>query len=308
MQVAGLTTSITFARRAFAAALPAVPLKRLRLLLAGEEFDTWETDDLVLKLPRSQAHAAKIDRELAIQELMIERLGSLVPPIVAVGEPTDVFPFRCIVFERAPGRQGQTNDGPIVRPKPWARGTLARDIGAALSTLHGTPLRDPRSIGIVGSGSDFEPIVDASEDAIAWASRVAGHAVDAFLVDPIPVDARPTGSAVLCHTDLKGEHLFVSEDGGRLTAIVDWADASITDPAVDFAGLAIWLGPSFVREVLGVYTGPADEGTFHRALFLARAGLLGYLGAMLEGATTASIPLLDAQLRAAFSEDVPAKR
>ena len=308
MQVVGTTSSAPFVRRALSAALPSVPLKRMRLLLAGEEFDTWETDDLILKLPRSQEHAAKIDRELAIHELLIGRLGPLVPPIVAVGEPTDVFPFRCIVFERAPGRQGQTNDGPIVRPKPWARGTLARDIGAALSRLHTTPLRDPRAIGIEDSGLDFEPIVDASDDAIVWASRVVGNAVDAFLVDPIPADARPTGSAVLCHTDLKGEHLFVSEDGGRLTAIVDWADASIADPAVDFAGLAIWLGPSFVREVLGVYTGPADEVTFHRALFLARAGLLSYLGAMLEGTTTASIPVLDAQLRAAFSEDVPAKR
>ena len=81
--------------------------------------------------------------------------------------------------------------------------------------------------------------------------------------------------------------------------IVDWADAAITDPAVDFAGLGIWLGPSFVHEVLNVYTGSSDEGTFHRAMFLARAGLLGYLAENLDGGNSTPVPLLDAQLRAA---------
>ena len=99
---------------------------------------------------------------------------------------------------------------------------------------------------------------------------------------------------------MKGEHLYVSEDGGRLTGIVDWADLAITDPAVDLAGLVIWLGEGFLSAVLGLYTGPADEGTLPRALFLARAGLLGYLQLQLAGEVTAPRALIDAQLRAAF--------
>ena len=74
------------------------------------------------------------------------------------------------------------------------------------------------------------------------------------------MEARGAAAGVLCHADLKGEHLFVSEDGTRLTAIVDWADAAIADPAADLAGLAIWLGPAFVREVLRSYAGPRGRG------------------------------------------------
>ncbi|HSH32484.1 MAG TPA: phosphotransferase, partial [Actinomycetota bacterium] len=101
----------------------------------------------------------------------------------------------------------------------------------------------------------------------------------------------------------------VSEDGTRLTAIVDWADAAIADPAADLAGLAIWLGPAFVREVLRSYEGPADEGTYHRAVFLARAGLLGFLDGQLAGTSEpAPVAMLDAQLRAVFREEAPARR
>ena len=303
MQTVADTRSEGVVRRVFAAALPDISLKRLRLLMAGEEFDTWEAGDLVLKLPKTEVHAAKIGRESSIHDLLVKRLGPLIPSIRAIGEPTEVFPFRCIVFERARGRPGQTNNGPIVRPKPWARTTIARDVGAALSRLHGTPTREARAAGIERRKLVLDPIVDVRDDAIAWASRVAGSAVDTFLVDPITASARKAGPSVLCHTDLKGEHIFVSEDGGRVTAIVDWADAAITDPAVDFAGLGIWLGPSFVHEVLNVYTGSSDEGTFHRAMFLARAGLLGYLAENLDGGNSTPVPLLDAQLRAVFAPD-----
>ena len=75
---------------------------------------------------------------------------------------------------------------------------------------------------------------------------------------------------------------------------------AITDPAVDLAGLVLWLGESFLDAVLELYTGPADEGTRARSLFLARAGLLGYLQLQIAGEVSAPRALLDAQLRAAF--------
>jgi aminoglycoside phosphotransferase (APT) family kinase protein len=246
----------------------------------------------------------KVTRELALHGLLQERLGELVPSIVAVGDPTDVFPYPIVVYERARGRQGQTLEGPIIRPKPWARTRLAGELASALTALHKTPLKPAKAVGVSARRVVLDDGVDASEEAIAWARRVAGNAVDAFLVDPLPTSARKPAKGVLCHADLKGEHLYVSEDGTRLTAILDWADAEIVDPAVDLAGLAIWLGPSFVREVVRGYGGVADEGTAERAVFLARAGLLSYLDQVLHNREAAPPPgVVDAQLRAAFLAD-----
>lgn len=294
------TTSASAVRVLLASSLPTLPTKKLRLVLAGEGFDTWEADGAVVKFPKGPEHAAKLDREVAMAGLLSERLGPLVPAVREVAAAVDGFPYSSVVFERARGRPGQTAEGQMVRPKPWARTSLARDVAAAFSKLHTTPVKRARAAGATKRPLDLDAMMDIDQKAIAWASRVAGHKVDRFLVDSIPAAARAQGAWSLCHGDVKGEHLYVSEDGGRLTGIVDWADVTISDPAVDLAGVVIWLGESFLTAVLGLYKGPADEGTLPRALFLARAGLLGYLQLQLAGQVNAPRALIDAQLRAAF--------
>jgi aminoglycoside phosphotransferase (APT) family kinase protein len=294
------TSSASVVRPLITAAFPEFASKRPKLLHAGDEFDTWALGDAVVKFPKNAEFAAGLETEVGMHPLLTQRLGGIVPSIRAASKATGDFPLPFVAFERAAGRQGQTSDGPILQPKPWGRTALARELAGALSTLHTTPITKAKAAGAKARPISIEGGVEVEDGAIQWASRVAGEAVDTFLVDPIPAEARTPGKAVLCHGDLKGEHLFVSEDGTRVTAVIDWADVAIADPAVDLAGLAIWLGPSFVRDVLASYTGPADEGTFDRALFLARGGLLTELEAQLEGRSSAPVPVLEAQLRAVF--------
>ncbi|RJQ74462.1 aminoglycoside phosphotransferase family protein [Pseudonocardiaceae bacterium YIM PH 21723] len=45
----------------------------------------------------------------------------------------------------------------------------------------------------------------------------------------------------LIHNDLKGEHLLITPDG-RLSGVIDWADAIIGDLAEDVAGLVLSVG------------------------------------------------------------------
>jgi hygromycin-B 7''-O-kinase len=300
------TRSTTDVGSILGGAFPDLDTSRPRLLLAGQEFDTWAIEQAIVKVPRNALEWRRLMVEVAAHPTIADRLGAIVPAIVGVAEPSERLPFAAAAYARARGRQGQTAEGPIIQPKAWARITLARELAEALTTLHATPLGPMKAAGIVARQEVFDPQVDVGEGAIAWARRVVGDVVDAFLSDPLPAEAREAAPGVLCHADLKGEHLFVSEDGTRLTAIIDWADASFADPACDLAGLVIWLGPGFVREVLGNYGGSADEGTYHRAVFLARAKLLGFLEQQLAGRTDpVPIALLDAQLRAAFREEPP---
>ncbi|MEA2579691.1 MAG: hypothetical protein QOE83_583 [Actinomycetota bacterium] len=279
-------------------------LKPLRL---GGEFDTWEASGVVFKFPRDDDASAKLDVEIAVHETLAQRLGAMVPALRAVGEPTVAFPWRSAAFERARGRQGQTSDGPIVRPKPWARTSLAKEVAGALSALHTTPAKVVKASGVPKRPVDLGG-VDPSDKAITWATRIVGNRLDAFLVDPFPAGTPKAGPKVLCHADIKGEHLYVSEDGTRLTAIVDWADVAVSDPALDLAGFAIWLGPTFVHEVLEFYTGPSDEGTEERAVYLARANLLTFMDEHLSRGGRAGVPVVDAQLRAVFIPPEDPKR
>jgi len=127
---------------------------------------------------------------------------------------------------------------------------------------------------------------------------VGDRTLDAFLEAERPV---PAPREALCHTDVKGEHLFVDTTAVRVERLIDWADAEICDPAKDHAGSTIWLGPTFTREVVAL--SGEDDGTLaERAIFLGRADLLDYFNAVVVGAETGSLGLLTAQLRAAFSD------
>lgn len=79
-----------------------------------------------------------------------------------------------------------------------------------------------------------------------------------------------TTSLVLCHADLGAEHLL--SDGKELTGVIDWSDAAITDPALDFARIYRDFGPSALEAALEAY---GDlPGAFPRIRFFARCAAL----------------------------------
>jgi aminoglycoside phosphotransferase (APT) family kinase protein len=294
-------SSVAALRALWPATFPDLKLTSPKLLQAGEENDTWRVRGVVVKFPKTELAAAKLQREVELHDELVNRIGLLIPAVVSVGKTSASYPWQAVAFEQPRGRPGQGSDGPMIRPKPWARNALVKQMAEVLTKLHTMPVKKARTAGIRPRPVILDPVVDVSEKAIAWARKIAGNAVDTFLIDPIPLDARTPGKAVVCHADLKGEHIFVSEDGTRITALIDWADMAIADPAVDLAGLTIWLGPTFVREVVKAYGGPMDAGTAERAIFLGRAGLLHYCDGVLEGSEHGPREIIDPQLAAAFS-------
>lgn len=77
------------------------------------------------------------------------------------------------------------------------------------------------------------------------------------LVDRLEYD----GPGVLLHNDLKPAHLFGLVDRGRhrLSAVIDWGDASVGDPAAEIARLSM-SGPASTAAFLDGYgLQPTDE-------------------------------------------------
>jgi aminoglycoside phosphotransferase (APT) family kinase protein len=56
-------------------------------------------------------------------------------------------------------------------------------------------------------------------------------------------------SPTLVHNDIKGEHILVDPQSGRITGILDWADAGIGNPAVDIAGLVLTVGNDLAKRI-----------------------------------------------------------
>jgi aminoglycoside 2''-phosphotransferase len=74
----------------------------------------------------------------------------------------------------------------------------------------------------------------------------------------------------LTHNDLAPYHILYEKAGQRITGILDFGTASISDPAKDFAAMLLAYGEGFLRRIAHFY--PAIDEVLDRARFYA--GLL----------------------------------
>jgi aminoglycoside phosphotransferase (APT) family kinase protein len=256
------------------------------------EFDTWAVgSELVAKFPRSAVEAEKVRVEVAIHSFVRSLLGDVVPVLRMVGELDDGTGFPYMVHERATGVQGQTVEGVTIEP---ARG-LAEHVGSLFSKLHTIGEEEALARGVGDRSITWDrPRID--DDTVDALTVHGGDEASTFLASSPP---QPSTRRSLCHTDIKGEHIFVRQGGSEVTAIIDWADAEVCDPARDYAGLVIWLGPAFTRAA--AVAGEGNDPTLaDRAIWIGRAGVARYLSDMLAGGERAPMALIEQQIRTAF--------
>ncbi|MEF7563539.1 aminoglycoside phosphotransferase family protein [Bacillus infantis] len=69
----------------------------------------------------------------------------------------------------------------------------------------------------------------------------------------------------IIHGDLTASNIIYSEKKGRISAVIDFTDAQLGDPAFDFAGIYWAYGENFTREVLSWYqTNESADALFKR--------------------------------------------
>ncbi len=132
-----------------------------------------------------------------------------------------------------------------------------RRLGRFLRELHAV---EPATVEGLIQTEDADP----SE----WLENLSGPS---DLVDIVRA-SRPQRARqrVVAHADLGAEHIL--ELGGTLTGIIDWSDAAITDPALDFARVYRDFGPAFLQDAIEAYG--ALPPAMARIEFFARCGAL----------------------------------
>lgn len=102
------------------------------------------------------------------------------------------------------------------------------------------------------------PLLDSAEQervAVFW---------EGYLNDDANFRFTPT----LIHADLNpADHILCDPATGRLAGVIDWGDACVGDPALDFTGLLRKLGRDFAERVATSYQGDIDATFWRRAAF-----------------------------------------
>jgi len=227
--------------------------------------------DLILRFPRRPEIVPGLRREMALLPALARALSVAVPQYDYIwpGDEgrTGVCRWPFVGYRKI---AGVPLDAAILSP------ALAGHIGAVVSELHAFPPARAAELGV--PGGDAAAWRQEYVETYSWVRQLvwpllaetareeAAALWEAFLAAETNFRFRP----VLVHRDLCGEHILCDPAAGRVNGIIDWEDAAIGDPAIDFVGL-LWLcGADFTRQVLAHYAGPVEETLWSRVEFYTR--------------------------------------
>lgn len=257
----------------------------------GAEPATWWVGTrYVLRLAPDRGAALRQRRELRLRDLVRPHVPVTVPTSLAHGEWAPGLTYT--LDTKVPGGAGGEHDVSAVGEADLA-GLLTglREVPARQAETLGVPRAAPRSLEALRRAAERPAarLADADEFDAARLRQ---------LTQPAAVQlAAQSGTAVLVHHALTGDHLVVSADG-RVRGVLGWADTVLGDPAEDIAGLALAVGsPAAVRAatLAGYGARPCLRG-----LWLARCDALVRLADRLDGKGGTPLPLLRVQLRHAW--------
>ncbi|MBT2483483.1 aminoglycoside phosphotransferase family protein [Microbacterium sp. ISL-108] len=213
-------------------------------------------DDLSVRLPSSEGYVLQVEKEQRWLPVLGPRLPLAIPEPVGIGRASERFPHPWSVYRWLPGR-------PPEREQVADDVTLAAALADFLVALQradaaGGPLPGPHNFLRGDSPRVYEADTLRAIEAL-------GATIDAPAVREVWQAATATTwqePAVWFHGDVSEGNLLV-DDGGRLSAVIDFGTAGIGDPACDLV-VAFTTMRGEAREAFREHRG-LDGDTWARA-------------------------------------------
>jgi aminoglycoside phosphotransferase (APT) family kinase protein len=191
--------------------------------------EPWGTDnaiwrlgkDLVVRLPRIHWATGQVEHEATWLPRLAPHLPVPIPEPVAIGEPSDDYPYRWAVHRWIPGEGAALDriDDPVA---------FALALADVVRLLQGVA-----TVEAPMATNRARPLADY-DAATRWCIDAASHLIDAAAATEVWEEALAAaphrGPSVWVQGDLEGNCLI---QDGRLCGIVDWGSACAGDPAVD---------------------------------------------------------------------------
>ncbi len=228
-----------------------------RLPSNGIVNDVWILgDEHVLRIPRRREYEPTLLAESVAVPCAIES-GVRTPSIAVFDESRDIVPVAYIVSYLVPGcplAHAQELESP---EHLSTMANLIDEIVSQLVQLHRvTDVVDPKR-RLNGWWFDdpldsLRPCVDEGKltiDGAMWIERLSRRLQSCFADGP----KRPTSNQVLVHHDVHPWNVMV--DSLKLSALIDWGNACMGDPAVDLSSFPLKYLPSLCRS----YQAQAEE-------------------------------------------------
>ncbi len=240
------------------------------VLDSGRSLVLETANDVIVRAGRIEGSAERYRREAALLGALGNNLPFKVATVRWVAEPDSQLPHGAIAMERLPGI---TPSSDLLTDEQQAR--LAPDLGRAIAALHTTAI-DPSSVRLPDAADLWHERMAMWDGLTPELRRRSPEEFVALGQWKQSLQRPVLDRAVLVHGDLWYENVRVDPSSGRLLAILDFEDAHIGDPAMDFARQRLF-GSRFAAAVEDSYVqadGVVDDG------FRERERLWWQLGAI----------------------------
>lgn len=260
-------------KRAIEKCFPQFKINSVVPVLSGwDNFVLEVNGEYIFRFPKRPASEAQLQKEIRLLRALAETLSVPVPRFELFWNQKEERPGQFVGYRKINGVPLQKEF--VKSPQSF---NLAKQLASFLTELHLFPLHKAAQSMVphMTPGQWRHKYVDlydqvqrrvypllekaeVTETTLLWEDYLANKANFRF-------------KPVLLHGDLSEEHILCDLDRGVITGIIDWGDACIGDPALDFTWLLDY-GSSFVKEVLGSYKGTIDRTFLQRATFYSRIG------------------------------------
>lgn len=218
-------------RLLLSAQMPQLAGLPVRCVAEGHDHELFAAGgEWLVRFPRRAERSVWLERELSIMALVARSVPSGVPRPELTAGPSNAYPYPFFAYRRIPGVAADLS------PVSNARG-LAADIGHVLDALHRV---NPGQIPPTPAGWRRATLEDERRGLVACGGaaarmltrELAGRA-EPYLTGSVAPPARQAPSRFV-HNDICPDHLIVDPSTGRLAGIIDFTDAMLGDPLVDF--------------------------------------------------------------------------
>jgi aminoglycoside 2''-phosphotransferase len=246
--------------------------------------------DWIFRFAHNEEGSRAMAREIALLPGLAPALNLPIPNITYSGrQPANGFLY--VGYPRIPG---EPLTYAFLKTLPaYEQEHLAHDLALFLRALHSFSVEQARALGVpaceypfcrtedgITQGSAIEiftreserlvnhPLLDRYLDAttVGRIATYVGSVVHSLLNDPQRGDL----PHALTHGDLSSEHILFDPATLRITGIIDFSDAVITTPLLDFVYLWGAYGPDFSDLLLKHYEVGASHLVMNRIRFLRR--------------------------------------
>lgn len=224
--------------------------------------------ELIFRFPMREDVIEYLQKEIRLLPVLEQALSTPIPHFDYIGHGDENYPFMFVGYRKLGGIA--LEDVSII---PEQLAGLAPALATFLEELHSFPVERAVQAGVQENTPEQwceryrERYADLQVRVFPLLDKNLRVKSEQLWEDFLNNEAIFTFQPMLIHCDLACEHIFCDPVRGVLTGVIDWGDATIGDPALDFVGLHLGRGREFTERVLACYKGTVDAAFWKRVDF-----------------------------------------